>query len=105
MSNVSSKEIFSEDPEMNEFCKDLLDGVAEMKANSFARKTQVPVSNIVVIRNKTGLTQQRFAKLLGVSVRTLQAWESGARKPSGAARTVLRIAEKEPDVLAKLSLS
>ena len=90
---------------MNEFCKDLLDGVAGMKANSFVRKTQLPVSNIVVIRNKTGLTQQRFAKLLGVSVRILQAWESGARKPSGAARTVLKIAEQEPAVLAKLSLS
>lgn len=54
MSNVSNKETFSEDPEMNEFCKDLLDGVAEMKANSFARKTQVPVSNIVVIRTAFG---------------------------------------------------
>jgi len=40
------------------------------------------------IRDRTGLSQARFAQLLGVSVRTLQDWEPGRRAPSGAARTL-----------------
>ena len=55
-----------------------------------------PVSEI---RRKVGLSQSRFAALLGVSVRTLQDWEQGRRAPSGAARTLLLIAEKNPGAL------
>jgi putative transcriptional regulator len=40
------------------------------------------------IREKTGLSQPRFAALLGISVRTLQDWKQGRRAPSGAARTL-----------------
>jgi len=36
---------------------------------------------------------------MGISVRTLQDWEQGRRSPSGAAKTLLRVAEKHPDVL------
>ena len=50
--------------------------------------TKVP--SVTSIREKTGLSQPRFAELLGVSVRTLQEWEQGRRAPSGAARTLLR---------------
>jgi DNA-binding transcriptional regulator YiaG len=40
-----------------------------------------------------------FAQLLGVSVRTLQDWEQGRRAPSGAARTLLLIAARNPKAL------
>jgi DNA-binding XRE family transcriptional regulator len=46
-----------------------------------------------------GLSQGEFAKAMGVSVRTLQAWEQGRRQPSGAARTPLKIAARHPRVL------
>jgi putative transcriptional regulator len=59
--------------------------------------TKVP--SVTSIREKTGLSQSRFAELLGVSVRTLQEWEQGRRAPSGAARTLLLIAEKNPHAL------
>ena len=52
---------------------------------------------------KTGLYQSRFAELLDVSVRTLQEWEQGRRKPSGAARTLLLIAEKNPRALVDVA--
>ena len=45
------------------------------------------------------ISQSRFAELLGVSVRTLQEWEQGRRAPSGAARTLLMIAAKNPKAL------
>ena len=48
---------------------------------------------------KSGLSQSDFAKLLGVSVRTLQDWEQGRREPSGAAKTLIAITERRPEVL------
>jgi putative transcriptional regulator len=51
----------------------------------------------------TGLSQPRFAQLLGVSVRTLQEWEQGRRAPSGAARTLLLIAAKNPRALIEVA--
>ena len=49
---------------------------------------------IADIRARTGLSQAQFARLLRVSVRTLQEWEQGRRAPSGPARTLLSIAHK-----------
>ena len=57
------------------------------------------VPSVATIRENTGLSQSRFAELLGVSVRTLQEWEQGRRVPSGAARTLLIIAAKNPRAL------
>lgn len=62
----------------------------------------VVMSPVVVARMKSGMSQRVFAKLLGVSLRTLQEWEQGRRTPSGAAQTLLRIALKHPDVLQDL---
>jgi putative transcriptional regulator len=56
-------------------------------------------TSVRAARAATGLSQAQFARLLGVSVRTLQEWEQGRKAPSGAAATLLRIAERRPDVL------
>jgi putative transcriptional regulator len=60
-------------------------------------------TSVRAARAATGLSQARFASLLGVSVRTLQEWEQGRKSPSGAAATLLRIAGKRPDVLKELA--
>lgn len=65
--------------------------------------TEVPVSPVVSARMKSGLSQPRFAALLGVSVRTLQEWEQGRRQPSGAAKTLIAIAQKRPELLKELA--
>ena len=77
--------------------QEILEGLRELKSGEHGRITNVP--DVAGIRKKTGLSQSRFAQLLGVSVRTLQDWEQGRRCPSGAARTLLMIAAKNPHVI------
>jgi len=57
--------------------------------------------DVKAIREKTGLSQARFAIIMGVSVRTLQNWEQGHRTPQGPAVSLLRIVEKDPEAALK----
>ena len=84
-------------PKKRDIGKEILDGIRDLKRGETGRVVNVP--SVSEIREKTGLSQSRFATLLGVSVRTLQDWEQGRRAPSGAARTLLLIAHKNPKVL------
>ena len=78
--------------------EEILEGLREIKRGEPGRTTKVP--SVAVVRERTGLSQAQFARLLGVSVRTLQEWEQGRRAPSGAARTLILIASKNPATLA-----
>ena len=52
-----------------------------------------------LIRQKTNLTQDTFARFLNISVSTLQNWEQGRRNPRGAARVLLQVAAKHPEAV------
>ncbi|MCH7565171.1 MAG: helix-turn-helix domain-containing protein [Gemmatimonadetes bacterium] len=52
--------------------------------------------DVVAIREEYGLSQTKFAALLGISVRTLQNWEQGRRQPQGPARVLLKVAARHP---------
>ncbi|WP_116136673.1 helix-turn-helix domain-containing protein [Trinickia diaoshuihuensis] len=93
------------DPELERFQADLLQSVREMKAGKAARVTKVEPTMASLARAKVGLSQNAFAALLGVSVRTLQDWEQGRREPTGAAKTLLRVAVAHPDALRDLQLA
>ncbi|MCZ7625987.1 MAG: transcriptional regulator [Candidatus Methylomirabilota bacterium] len=80
---------------------EILEGIREIKRGEHGRVITRP--SVDAIREKTGLSQSRFARLLGVSVRTLQEWEQGRRAPSGAARTLLMIADKNPKALLEVA--
>lgn len=82
---------------------DLLVSVREMKADTRGRTYQPVVAEVARARLASGLSQPAFAALLGVSVRTVQDWEQGRRKPSGAAKTLLKIAERHSEVLQELA--
>jgi putative transcriptional regulator len=81
--------------------QEILEGLRQLKRGQHGRVTTAP--SVATIREGTGLSQPRFAELLGVSVRTLQEWEQGRRAPSGAARTLLLIAAKNPRVLVDVA--
>jgi putative transcriptional regulator len=81
--------------------QEILDGLRELKSGEYGRVINVP--DVARIRAKTGLSQARFAVLLGVSVRTLQDWEQGRRAPSGAARTLLMVADRSPRALLEVA--
>lgn len=81
--------------------REILEGIIELKRGETGRVTHMP--SVTQIREGTGLSQVRFAQLLGVSVRTLQEWEQGRRSPSGAARTLLQIASRNPKALLEVA--
>jgi putative transcriptional regulator len=83
--------------------QEVLDGVRGIKAGRGKRFEVEPRSPIVRARLKSGLTQAQFAALLGVSKRTLEQWEQGRREPSGAAKTLIRVAELRPDILRQIA--
>ncbi|HMM53308.1 MAG TPA: helix-turn-helix domain-containing protein [Burkholderiaceae bacterium] len=87
---------------MQKFQADLLASVKQMRRNQAARVSKVKLPAAAEARASVGLSQQEFALLLGVSPRTLQDWEQGRREPTGAARTLLKVAVKHPKLLRAL---
>jgi len=88
--------------DVDQFQRDLLESVEQMRRGQAARVTEVKLPAAAEARASVGMTQQEFAHLLGVSPRTLQDWEQGRREPTGAARTLLKVAVKHPMVLRDL---
>jgi putative transcriptional regulator len=66
-----------------------------------SRRAVIGASGVRNIRERTKLSQSEFARLIGVSVKTLQNWEQDRRRPTGPAAALLRIIEHEPRLAAK----
>jgi putative transcriptional regulator len=81
--------------------REILAGLREIRRGETGRVLTVP--KVSSIREKTGLSQASFASVLGVSVRTLQDWEQGRRAPSGAARTLLIMVDRNPAALLEVA--
>lgn len=86
----------------NQMFDELLASVQEMDEivkgkQVAARVTEFPEPEVKSIREKVGLSQSRFAMLIGVSKRTLENWEQGRRHPTGPAKALLRILDADPE--------
>jgi putative transcriptional regulator len=91
---MTEKELIARDA-ARDIGAELLQAVRDVKAG----RGTVAHSPVARARASTALSQAQFAALMGVSVRTLQDWEQGRRKPSGAAQTLLAVAIRHPRVL------
>lgn len=69
---------------------------ATVRTISVAPVEVFTASEIKAIRKSTGLTQSIFAKYLGVSRKTVEAWEAGKNQPSGAACRMLALTRQDP---------
>lgn len=66
-----------------------------------SRRFEVAPPDVKAVREKTGLTQGEFARLMRVSVKTLQNWEQRRRNPTGPAAALLKIVSTAPDLAIK----
>jgi putative transcriptional regulator len=86
---------------------EILRGIQEIstldkgKKNLVIREFDEPLP-VKTIRKNLKVSQFGFANLIGVSTRTIQDWEQGRRNPTGAAKSLLRIAEQKPEVFLSL---
>ena len=85
----------------NEMFDELMTSVQEMdgivKGQKLpTRRFEFPEPEVKGIREKMGVSQDKFAVILGVSKRTVENWEQGRRLPTGAARSLLKIVEADP---------
>lgn len=78
---------------------ELLQPMRDVKAGNIGRVNVVKITAAAEARQRLGLSQAQFAGMLGVSVRTYQDWEQGRREPSGAAKTLLRVAAIRPEAV------
>jgi putative transcriptional regulator len=67
--------------------------------SAFQRHEVLPL-DVKAARKRLGMTQEGFSRAFGVSLDTLRKWETGARRPTGAARTLLRVIEHNPEAVA-----
>lgn len=82
---------------------ELLKAVEQMKQRKKGRTYSQEQLLAISARKSVHLTQREFAELLNVSIDTIQDWEQGRRSPRGAAKTLLKIAQKHPAVLEELA--
>jgi len=79
----------------NELVASVREGGAILRGEKDAARTYVADEHdVAAIREEYGLSQAKFAALLGISVRTLQNWEQGRRYPHGPARVLLKVAAR-----------
>ncbi len=73
----------------------------QIAINPDAAPDMAPEIDVRAIRREAGMTQAQFADAFEFSIRTVQEWERGAKKPSGPARTLLRAIKGDPEAIRR----
>lgn len=108
-SNLTMDEIEKNFAEMD-FFSGLMEGLEEAlayskgraSAETFVRKRSLPVVNVLTIRESLRMTQKTFAAVLGVSCRTVEAWESGKTNPTPTAKKLMYLIQEDHSLVEKL---
>ncbi len=93
-----------------DFFSGLMSGLDEALAHSrgsrssFERKRMLPAVDVSAVRSSLGMTQKSFASVLGVSCRTVEAWESGKSTPTPTAKKLIHLIEQDHTLVQKLSI-
>lgn len=93
-----------------DFFSGIMDGLQEAlayskgkaSAETFARKRSLPSINVNNLRKTLGMTQKSFASVLGVSCRTVEAWEAGKTTPAPTAKKLMYLIQEDPALIQKL---
>jgi putative transcriptional regulator len=72
------------------------------KTKAVVHNIEVPEPDVAAIRAQSGLSQNAFARSIGVAVGTLRGWEQGRRRPEGPARVLLALIAKRPSIVREL---
>lgn len=88
----------------DELFEELLESVREGGAilrgeRAASRSTEIAAPDVQHVRRELEMTQSEFARMLGISIDTLQNWEQGRRHPVGPARVLLQVAAKHPEAV------
>ncbi|MEW8660148.1 MAG: helix-turn-helix domain-containing protein [Candidatus Thiodiazotropha endolucinida] len=91
---------------MSKAFTEISEGLKDAAAHAKGEKSKVlehapEALNVRAIREKTGMSQQRFCATFGISLGTLRHWEQGLRSPRGAARVLLKVVENNPQAVIK----
>lgn len=92
---------------MTDFYNDVMGALEEAVSYAQGEKTEAIIHevqplDIKTIRASVDMTQEEFAKAVGVKLPTLRHWERGDRKPTGPARVLLNLLSREPDTVLRL---
>ena len=93
-----------------DFFSGIMDGLNEAlayekgkaSAETFARKQSLPNVNVLDVRNSLAMTQKSFANVLGVSCRTVEAWECGKSVPTPTAKKLIYLISQDNSLVDKL---
>ena len=93
-----------------DFFSGIMDGLQEAlayekgkaAADTFARKRSLPNVNVAEVRSALSMTQRAFAELLGVSCRTVEAWEAGKSTPTPTAKKLMFLIQEDHSLIQKL---
>ena len=102
---------------MSNVFKSIKQGLSEAIEYEKGNSTEVKVDRIIIsplpsytsnrikgIRNKHRMTQKVFAQAIGVSIKTVEAWESGTNTPSGCASRMLELLERDSALFEKYDI-
>lgn len=81
---------------------EILEAIKDIKGGKGKRKIIDGFDDVRSVRDELHLSQLAFSSLMGISLRTLQEWEQGRRRPRGPAISLLRIAHKHPEAFIDL---